>query len=159
MDNISLNMHVKPLLNDCYGQATTYFSRKSIDKIEININIDKKSMSVRDIAVIETNKQGVSTTKSHKTLTSTGETPFLEYLEYTVNDVSDIDVDNRGECSICFNHFNTEEHKKRCLLSCRHSFCELCLKEVLEEQSVCPLCQTEVLHRKYTSTSHYSQSI
>ena len=154
MDNISLNIHVNSFLNDILGQDQSYMSLDSLDKIEININIDKESMSVRDIAVYETTNDGECSIKRSESFTSI---PSLEYLEYTVNDVSNIDSNIDGECCICINTFNRKKHKKRCLLSCGHSFCEVCLSKILENQTVCPLCQTELLHKKYMS--RYSQSI
>ena len=48
------------------------------------------------------------------------------------------------ECSICFEHYNDENKCPR-LLSCGHSFCQICLERLLHGNTIdCPKCRNPV---------------
>jgi influenza virus NS1A-binding protein len=51
-------------------------------------------------------------------------------------------------CSNCNNKFNNVTHVPRILISCGHTFCELCLSSLMEEASSlisCPTCKVETV--------------
>lgn len=129
----SLNFQVNTLLNDCIT--------RDVDNIQINIQVDKQSLKVKDIQVVETVNG-----KKTKQKPSLKDAPPLKYIKYTVDDVSRLNHDNHGDCCICMNPFT---NSKRTLHSCQHSFCESCLVTWLEYNVNCPLCKKEVIHAKF----------
>lgn len=143
MDNDFLNTHLNALLNECLQDSC---KRSSFDKIEININIDKKRMEIKDIMV---SKFCNGENRGVRNQTFQTETPSLEYLQYTVDDVSQQNGNVHGECCLCLHDFNNTDCKKRTLISCGHSFCETCLHNLLHDHTSCPLCKKEIMHKKY----------
>lgn len=47
------------------------------------------------------------------------------------------------ECPTCYLEFNSVEHVPR-IFSCGHTFCEMCIKNILMRKHSCPFCRTTV---------------
>ncbi|XP_045581217.1 E3 ubiquitin-protein ligase TRIM21 isoform X2 [Procambarus clarkii] len=53
--------------------------------------------------------------------------------------------DDPGDCKVCFMRFDTEVRRPRMLVSCGHSFCSICITNMIKDNStiLCPSCRTE----------------
>jgi hypothetical protein len=51
---------------------------------------------------------------------------------------------NSKECSICFEGYNCEK-RKPLVINCGHTFCEICLKQIIEkDRASCPICKFKI---------------
>ena len=126
---------------DTETDSTANISRESANTMQYNISLINYNMNLINNLLRNSQFRNEYVGDTYESLSFLDENVVKQGLD--VEKVSDIfSISEKTKCPICLEDFEAGEQFRK--IKCKHTFCDECLGDWLEENKKCPVCMIEI---------------